>query len=112
MLGIRYERGSYFEMEPVDEATALQALDDALAADGEFSIMSDFGAKMDFYLRKDKGDIWVDCWFFDSELDEVVISREGALRLVQLLYTSAPEREVLSWLKQEGATLVPAEVAV
>ena len=111
LLGIQYERGSYFQMEPVDEGTAVRALDGALADSGCFSIEGDFGGTMEFYLRKKQRDVWIDCWFFDSGLSEVVISREGAPRLVQLLFATSDERAVLSWLRKEGATLVPAELA-
>ena len=84
LLGIRYRPGSYFEMEAVDEATALRALDDALDDDGHFSIVADGGGKMNFHSTKGKRDVWIDCWFFDSDLDEIVITRDGAFRLVSL----------------------------
>ena len=111
LLGIQDEPGTYFRLEHVEEATALHALDSALDGDGCFCIESGFDSKMDFYRRRQR-DVWIDCWFFESQLDEVVISREGARRLVQILFTSASEREVLDWLNSEGAILDPADVAV
>ena len=107
LLGIRYERGTFLEMASLDKDTALQAFAEAIAGSGVFSIEAGFGGTMEFHPIVPSREIWVDCWFFDANLSEFSISRDGAEHLINLLFTECTEHDVLRLLETSNATVVP-----
>jgi hypothetical protein len=107
LLGIRYERGTFLEMASLDKDTALQAFEEAMAGRGVFSIEASFGGTLEFHPIVRSQEIWVDCWFFDANLSEFSISRDGAEHLISLLFTDCAEHDVLRLLGTSNANVVP-----
>jgi hypothetical protein len=111
LLGIKYEPGHYFEMAHLDRGAALYAFDAFIADPGDFSIEASFGGKMEFHARRGDSLITIECWFFDSNLDQVDLSASSARKLVEFLYTHSSEAEVIRFLAAEGAKTSPEHIA-
>jgi len=104
LLGIKHEPGHYRD-------AALRAFDAFVADPRDFSIEAPFGGKMKFHARRGDNLVTIECWFFDSNLDQIDLSASSARKLIEFLYINCSEAEVVRFLAAEGAKTSPEQIA-
>lgn len=106
LLGRKYEAGTYYQMDKVSLAQALEAFDTFLLSPKSFSIETKEGCRIDFLYQKGATEVFLDTWFSDENIVDTTISVSSAKELLEVIFRNDSDKVIAEFINGQRKQVV------